>query len=268
MAAASRGCSRLRLPRPKTFLGLMSLQTGTELLSLLLVFNKATGIYGIFTLLTGFVPSALQVSLYILEVLMVATLAYLIPHIRKQSPFHNLALAWLYVIDSAVNAAYTTAFATIWYLANFHDARGPAGAEAGPTTERDEPEFDDIAPVDTGSIAVAAASGVNDSVASMVLIIGFTLMRIYFTLVIMAYARTILRCCIRTDDSGDVSDEIGKGRETNPFAEGAILGDGLKGKLGRIMVSVGRGYWLGSHIEDEEWAKDTGSKFPSRRMEV
>ncbi|KAK0714783.1 Inositolphosphorylceramide synthase subunit Kei1-domain-containing protein, partial [Lasiosphaeris hirsuta] len=251
---------RLRLPRPKTFLGLLSLQTGTELLSLLLVFNKATGIYGVLTLFTGFVPSALQVSLYILEVLMVALLAYLIPHIRQQSPFHNLALAWLYVVDSAVNAAYTAAFAAIWFLANFHDAEGPAGVDAGPTAKRDEPEFDDVAPLDTGSVAAAAVSSVNDSVASMVLVIGFTLMRIYFSLVIMAYARTILRRCMRANDPGDESGEVGKGRENSPFAEGATLGDGVKGKLGRIMVSVGRGYWLGSRMEDEEWVNDTGSK--------
>ena len=71
----------------------MSLQTGTELISLALVFNKATGVYGILTLFTGYSLSALQVSAYLGSLFVLATLCVCIPQIRKQSPLHNLALA-------------------------------------------------------------------------------------------------------------------------------------------------------------------------------
>ncbi len=119
------GCST-----PQSFLGLMSLQTGTELISLALLLNKVIGIYGLLAILTGYSLSALQLSMYIYSLLAVIALTYLIRHIRKQSPLENLALAWLYVADTIVNAGYTTAFAVTWYLATFHDPKGPAGAES------------------------------------------------------------------------------------------------------------------------------------------
>lgn len=229
----------------------MSLQTGTELASLVLAFNKATGFYGILTLFTGYVPSALQVSSYILSILIIAALAYLVPHVSKHSPFQVLALAWLYVIDTFVNVAYTSAFATTWYLATFHDPKGPAGKEAEMSGARDMAE---------GSVMGARTGTVDaDSVASMVLVVIFTLVRIYFAFVVTAFARMVLQRWIG-DEEGGVTEESESGAAPNPFAVGSALGEGWKGMMGRAMVSVGRGYWLGGRKE-EEWARAEGAKF-------
>ncbi|KAG7286932.1 hypothetical protein NEMBOFW57_006432 [Staphylotrichum longicolle] len=275
--------SRLRLPRPKvrsrrplspnnanetvltraimdiqSFLGLMSLQTGTELISIALLFNKATGFYGMLTSFTGYSLSALQVTAYLGSIFVLVTLALCLPHIRKQSPLENLALAWVYAIDTVVSAAYTTAFATSWYLATMHDPKGPAGAE----DDAGSPSNGEVQHDAAQAAQAKAGTGVHDTAASMVLIVLFTLVRVYFSLVVMAYARMVVLRFVdeRMGESEDVSDT-----SPDPFALGAPLGEGWKGKLGRAMVSIGRGYWLGGKKEDEEWARAVNSKFRSSR---
>ncbi|KAK4099293.1 DUF1753-domain-containing protein [Parathielavia hyrcaniae] len=250
----------LRLPRPRSFLGLMSLQTGTELISIALLFNKATGVYGLLTLLTGYSLSALQVTAYLGSIFVLATLALCLPHVRTQSPFHNLALAWVYAIDTLASAAYTAAFATTWYLATVHDPKGPAGAEQ----DAGSPSNGDVQHDDAQAAQVQAGTDVHDTAASMVLIVAFTLVRFYLSLVVMAHARMVL---LRFVDQrmGEAVDATGASTSADPFAVGAPLGEGWRGKLGRVMVSVGRGYWLGGKKEDEEWARAVSSKFRSSR---
>ncbi|KAK3293867.1 Inositolphosphorylceramide synthase subunit Kei1-domain-containing protein [Chaetomium fimeti] len=258
MSSTSR-CSWLRLPRPKACLGFMSLQTGTELISTALIFNKATGLYGLLTLFTGYSLSALQVTAYLGSILVLAALAICLPHVRRQSPLPNLALAWVYAVDTLVSAAYTAAFATTWYLAAFHDTKGPAGAEDDAATS---PSNGDVQHDEGQQAQVQAGTGVHDTAASMVLIVAFTLIRFYFSLVVMAYARTVLLRFVR--ESMPESEEVA-GVSPDPFAVGAPLGEGWRGKLGRAMVCIGRGYWLGGKKEDEEWARQVNSKFRSTR---
>jgi hypothetical protein len=234
----------------------LSLQTGTELISLALAFNKAAGIYGILTLLTGYAISALQVSAYLGSILVLVALAFCVPHIRTQSPFHNLALAWLYVLDTIVSAAYTCAFATNWYSGEYSVSIG--GDAALPHDGQVEQDASHTA-------QSKARSGVQDTAASIVLVIGFTLVRVYFSLVVMAYARTVLLRFV-DENMGETEQADPTGEAPHPFAVGAPLGGGLRGKLGRLMVSIGKGYWLGGRTADEEWTRDVSSKFKDSRQ--
>ncbi|KAK3906006.1 Inositolphosphorylceramide synthase subunit Kei1-domain-containing protein [Staphylotrichum tortipilum] len=256
--------SWLRLPRPKSFLGLMSLQTGTELISIALLFNKATGVYGMLTLFTGYSLSALQVTAYLGSIFVLITLALCLSHIRKQSPLENLVLAWVYAIDTVASAAYTTAFATSWYLATMHGgtAKGGSAAVGSPSDGDAQQERRD-------ETQTQQQPGTPDTAASMTLIIAFTLIRVYFALVVMAYARRVV---LRFADERMGEDDVesgggGDGGDTSadPFAAGAPLGEGWRGRLGRALVSVGRGYWLGGKKEDEEWARAVNSKFRGSR---
>ncbi|KAK1775738.1 Inositolphosphorylceramide synthase subunit Kei1-domain-containing protein [Copromyces sp. CBS 386.78] len=266
----SRGLlPRLRFPRPRTFLGFMSLQTGTELIALSLVFNRITGIYGFLALFTGFPLSFLQISLYLLSLLVVGALAYLIPHIRQQSPFQCLALAFLYAIDTVLNFAYVTFFATTWYFNQFHDPQGPASKgdipESASPSNGEGYEHDDAQ-----KNQLHKAVGVHESAASMCLVVLFTLIRIYLALVVCAYARAVVQRYVDMNSgwaggplgSGEVEDDNGKeeGHAPDPFVEGAPLGEGWQGKMGRVMVGFGRGYWLGGRKEDEEWAREIGGR--------
>ncbi|KAB5532658.1 Inositolphosphorylceramide synthase subunit Kei1-domain-containing protein [Coniochaeta sp. 2T2.1] len=250
MAASSRG-SWIYVPRPKTFLGLISLQTGTELIALSLVVNKATGAYGLLAIFTAYALSPVQLSLYLSSVFVLAALAFLIPHIRRHTPFHVLALAWLYVVDTVLNAAYVAAFAALWFAAPFHDPEGNAGKEAGPT--EGVPDGSDLDGAQQKQ--VNEGTGGQETAVSMVLVVLFTVaIRIYFSLVVAAFARSVV--VVAAD-----AEEEGKGMEDgNPFAVGRVGGEGWKGWLGRKMVAVGRGFWLGGK-EDEEWVRESGRKF-------
>jgi len=46
-----------------------------------------------------------------------------------------------------------------------------------------------------------------------------------------------------------------------PFAVDLPDGDGRKGRLGRLMVSFGRGYWL-DLAETEDWERNTHTRKP------
>ncbi|KAK0701621.1 Inositolphosphorylceramide synthase subunit Kei1-domain-containing protein [Lasiosphaeria miniovina] len=241
-----------------TFLGLFSVQTGSELISLALLFNRATGIYGILTLFTGYSVSALQVSLYVLSLLVVVALGYLIPHIRKQSPLQNLVLAWLYVIDTTANVAFTAAFATRWYNAALHDPKGPAGA--GDTDAKASPSNGEVQHDDGHAAQANADVGVQETVVSMSLAVAFVLVRVYFALVIMTFARMVLRR-FADENASQTEEGVVKGTPPDIFAVGSALGDGWKARLGRVLVSIGRGYWLGRPKEDEEWAQQVSTRF-------
>lgn len=279
----------------------MSLRTGTELITLSLLLNKVSGLYGLLALLTGFALSPLQLSMYIYSVLALVLTAFLSPHIRKQSPLQCLALAWVYILDSAVNAVYTAAFAVTWFLVisqHHSDAAtssavassGGAGKTMDTAAGFTSPEFN-VSHVDvvaapaagllTGQDAVAVGSpgrststttnpslghGVlqPESVPSIVVISLLWAARVYFVLVVMAYASSVLRHHLRSMSVARPSSPSKAGvgdMGLNPFAIGTQEGQGWRGRLGRAMVAVGRSYWLGGDEEDDSWADGLGGKF-------
>ncbi|KAI9821733.1 MAG: hypothetical protein M1827_002314 [Pycnora praestabilis] len=279
-----------RIPRPKTFLYLMSLRTGTELITLSLLLNKVSGLYGLLAIFTGFHLSPLQLSMYIYSVCALILTAFLAPHVRKQSPLQCLALAWSYAIDSLINAAYTAAFAVTWFLVisqHHSDAAGsPAPGSGGSTIDETAgftspkynvshvdivatPGEDAVAVGSPGVVTTAAGPSLGHGVLmteSMPSIVAISLLwaiRVYFILVIFSYARLVLRQHVYSRSSAQLHmhmDGAADDRVDNPFAEGTPEGQGWKGKLGRALLWVGQSYWLG-HDGDDEWAKGMGGKF-------
>ncbi|KUJ16237.1 DUF1753-domain-containing protein [Mollisia scopiformis] len=284
----------LRIPRPRAFLYVMSLRTGTELISLSMIFNKVTGFYGLLAVLTGFSLSPLQLSMYMYSVAALILLAILMPHIRKQSPFQCLALAWFYLIDTIVNTAFTAAFAVTWFLAISADAtnrplpNSPGSGTIGDTAGFTDPKYN-VSQVDViatpaagvaagqeavavGVAATAAAAGspslahgvgIEESIPSIIAVVFFTLIRVYFILVVMAYARQVLRGHLQAASSAKLhvhTDGSVESRADNPFAEGTQAGAGWRGKLGRLMVNIGENYWLGGS-PDDEWVKGLDGRF-------
>ncbi|GAO17379.1 hypothetical protein UVI_02038990 [Ustilaginoidea virens] len=211
----------LRAPRPQSLFGLVGLQTGTELISLALVFNKVTGVYGLLAILTGYQLSLLQLSTYIYSISVLGLLVYLIPHIRRQSTFECLALAWLYCLDTILNGAYTAAFGLDWYFAS--TTSEGAKSNAVPLTAIVVGGFEGL----RRETAVHGEVVPQETATSMLLIIGLTLIRVYFTAIVMGFAQ------------GPGVDE-----SEGPFAIDLPDGEGRRGRLGRLMVSFGRGYWM------------------------
>ena len=208
------------------------------------MFNKVTGVYGLLAILTGYQLSLLQLSTYVYSIGVLGLLIYLIPHIRRQSPFECLALAWMYALDTGINTAYTAAFGLDWYFTSTASEVSDAGDSQG---------------VIVGLEGLRKESAVHGKVVpqetamSMVFIAGVTLIRVYFTFIVMSYARQSLQKYMQLMilEGPGVDDYDG------PFAADLPDGDGRKGRLGRLMVSFGRGYWLG-HLDSGDWAPDAG----------
>ncbi|KAM5354183.1 hypothetical protein ACJ41O_000833 [Fusarium nematophilum] len=247
----SRFTRSLRVPRPKSLFGFISLQTATEVISLALVFNKVTGVYGLLAILTGYQLSLLQLSTYVYSIAVLVFLATLIPHVRRQSPFECLALAWLYIIDTAINAAYTAAFGLDWYFST-------QLTDSTDTTKADLPNF--VAEGMQGLRKETALHGKvipQETATSMLLIVASTLIRVYFCFVVMAYAKQVLQKYMQLMilEGPGVDDQEG------PFAEDLPDGEGRRGRLGRMMVSCGRDYWMDTRDSDE-WAPSLGPNKP------
>jgi hypothetical protein len=286
----------------QTFLYVMSLRTGAEMISLSMIFNKITGFYGLLAILTGFHLSPLQLSMYLYSLGALILLAFLMPHIRKQSPFQCLALAWFYLFDTLINTAFTSAFAVTWLLAISADNSGtsiPSSAPGSGTIDETagftNPKYnvskvDVIAtPVAGGQEAVAFATtvaraamgagsggspsighavGIEETIPSMMVVIVLTLVRVYFILVMMAYARQVLRQHIYSSSATKLHLHTESQADTpaeNPFAVGSPGGEGWRGKLGRAMVSVGESYWLGGQADDT-WMKSLDGRFRTTKV--
>ena len=267
----------------------MSLSTGASLITLSLLLNKVSGLYGLLALLTGYRLNALQLSMYIYSLFALALTAFLAPHIRTQSPLHCLALAWFYVIDSAINAIYTAAFGVTWFLvlAQHNASKKPSGPGAG--TIDDTAGFTSpiynvsnveviATPFATGQHAVAvgtpafAPAGANGSLGNAVLeregmnsigiIIALWTIRLYFCVIMLAFARMVLRQHMTVSGMKNISYTTASTDSRiaeNPFGVSKPEGQGWKGRLGRLFVSFGRTYWLGSDEEDG-WMTGVGGK--------
>lgn len=272
-----------RIPRPRSFLYLMSLRTGTELITLALLLNKLSGIYGLLALLTGLHLSLLQLSMYIYSFLALILTALLAPHIRTQSPFHCLALASFYICDSLVNAAYTAAFAVTWFLVisqQHSAATGNRPNTAGASTIDDTagftspafnvshvdiaitPGYEAVAVGMPGGLATTAGEpslghGVlqPESINSIVAVCALWAIRVYFVLVVMSYARFVLQKHSGSPSASHTGGATHKDSAylDNPFAPHLPEGKGWQGRLGRAMVGVARGYWLDTEEGDEAW---------------
>ena len=274
----------LHIPRLKTFLYFISLRSGTELITLSLLLNKVSGLYGLLALVTGFHLSPFQLSMYIYSVLALILTAWLAPHIRTQSPFQCLALAWVYILDTLVNALYTAAFAVTWFLmVSLHNSdalgSGPTNAPGSSTIDDTagftSPKYDNVSHVDVSDgkgdepIAVAqpgyasTAPGPSlghgvfqpESWSSITVICFLWALRCYFVFVMMSYARVVLRQhvilrlrAMTNLHTGNKSLDCIE----DPFALHLSAGKGLRGKIGRAMTRVGRSYWLGASDDGVE----------------
>ncbi|ODA79712.1 hypothetical protein RJ55_05306 [Drechmeria coniospora] len=239
----------LRTPRPKSLLGLVSLQTGTELISLALVFNKVTGVYGLLAILTGYQLSLLQLSTYLYSIAVLGLLIYLIPHVRRQNPFECLTLAWLYLLDTAINGAYTAAFGVEWYFASTANQR--AGSPSSPPPLLVVEGLRGPGQGDDGY----GKSMPPETATSMLLIAGLTLVRVYFSIVVMAFARQVLQRYMQMM----ILEGPGVDEHEGPFAIDLPDGDGRRGRFGRLMLSFGRGYWL-DVAELDDWERNAHRK--------
>jgi len=116
----------------------------------------------------------------------------------------------------------------------------------------------------------AESSGIldNQSMNSIGVIVALWTIRAYFCLVMLSWARFVVRqhIAVVSVRSGQYSN-ASKGLADDPFAESKPEGQGWKGKLGRFMIALGRTYFLGADgdSDDENWVQSVGRKFGSHK---
>jgi hypothetical protein len=275
----------------------MSLRTGTEMICLSLLFNKIAGFYGLLAILTGFKLDAMQLSLYLYSVAALILVALLMPHIRRQSPFECLVLAWFYFFDTIINCAYTAGFAFTWFMAvsasspnteggvpsgapgsgTINDTAGftspkykvsEVGVVASPGTNLDGSQ--DAAAIGLAAVTTAVTENTGlqhgvqmvESIPSLVIIVLLTLIRVYFVLIMLAYARQVIQQYRYTASPARANILTGGSAEDGVFDSSMSQTPGWKAKLGRIMVWPAREYFLGGPVDDD-WAKGVNSRFTS-----
>jgi len=277
----------------------MSLRTGTTLITLLNTINKVSGLYGILALLTGFSLSSLQLSMYLYSLIALALLVYLSPHIRQASPLQNLLLAYFYLLDSVINMLYTAFFSLAWFtVLSSPSAAGnvPGGSTIDSSSGFTSPEHN-VSHVDV-SPGTGAVVGHNDAkststnggqgqghvtttflqpgtMASVSVILGLWAIRVYFILIVFAYARLCVRQAVATQSATGLtqlaapSTSDGNELAENPFSASKELGAGWRGRLGRTLTSFGSRFWLGKE-EEGEWVRmelgDRGGKKRGRKQ--
>lgn len=203
-----------------------------------------------------------------------------------------LALAWVYVGDAVINSVYTLLFGLGWFvlLAQHLDEpmsdAGAGGAEKmmNETAGFTDPVYPSAGRVDVvtspshsiagGQKATAYATSSGDmgsallergSVASIAVLGLLWVVRVYFCLIVMAYARSMLRrhIAVTSNESYSSSSEDATMAE-NPFHGAADW----RSKLGRAMLMLPSSrYWLGrdGSGDGNEWTKGTSGRFEAGR---
>ena len=183
-----------------------------------------------------------------------------------------------------MNAAYTAIFAATWFLvvsSHHHEEGGAKGT--GQKGHGEGPEFKNVSSVDVvvgpdqgipGGKAEAVTAGnpgasasvghgvlQPESISSILAVVALWAVRVYLVLVVMSYARLVLRRHVAAT-SRNRPELYGGSKSSSmledPFARHLPEGKGWKGKLGRFMLSLGRGYWLEVEEGDEGVWEDIG----------
>lgn len=162
--------------------------------------------------------------MYLWSVLVFTLVCYLGAHIRKQSPLQNLVLAWIYLLDTVINAAYTALFGLTWFitlaqhLSPAESGEGGIASAPGGETINDTAGFTDPEhkvdkvevitnaspskfPGQEGVALGVSGDGSNishaifdsGSIMSLSIIGALWFIRVYCVIIVMSYARRVLR---------------------------------------------------------------------------
>ena len=208
--------------------------------------------------------------MYIYSFLALLLLTYLYPGIRTRDPLRCLALAWVFILDTLVNAVYTTVFAITWFrvLAGHGSAAdgigGPGSVLMNGTAGFTKPAFNvssvdvvtigeggfkeeavalgAVAEVPAGANAMArlpsaVAGFAQEESLSSALVVALWMLRLYLMVVVMSFAQEVLDRRVAVEKGWKPD---GSGTNGEAFEEM----EGWKGRVGRVVLKVGKGYGL------------------------
>ena len=105
----------------------------------------------------------------------------------------------------------------------------------------------------------------SESLNSIGIIIALWTVRLYFCIIMLGWARMVIRQHIALASSKNTSYTSASATSDlaeNPFDTSKPEGQGWHGKLGRFFISLARSYWLGKD-EDDSWMYSMKFKAPT-----
>lgn len=180
---------------PKSFLFIMPLQIGAEIICGLGIFNRASGFYGFLSLFTGHPLSALEWILNLLSMAFLPLYVLAFWAVKQRNALFTVLFAYVYSIDTIASVFFTTSFSVVWFstaalsisenhmmAGNKHNLNSTAnGTDPSSSSRPLQTNFD------------KSASLASETAVSMIMPIGLLMLRLYFSLIILAYARLLVR---------------------------------------------------------------------------
>ncbi|KAJ9112806.1 hypothetical protein QFC20_002134 [Naganishia adeliensis] len=170
-----------------SFLGVLDIKSGAQIILLFGVLNKVAGVYGLLSAFTGGTIGQLSFYIYSTATLAVAVLG--IRAVSAESSSKVLKLSHLYIVDHVIQTFYTLGFARHYWYEVPHDGRRVVNSQAQEDLIRlavSRGEVSDKMPDNIAEIARGLWEK-EEGTARVVLFLSW-LIKIYFILVLYSYA--------------------------------------------------------------------------------
>ncbi|KAK9454143.1 Inositolphosphorylceramide synthase subunit Kei1-domain-containing protein [Dipodascopsis uninucleata] len=160
-------------------MGFVPIAVGAELITMFAIANKASGIYGLLSIVTGHPITAPQLLMNVLSVILLISFLFALHSIRKQNALPVVAYSYIYFFDMLANVAFTIYFSVTWFR-HFDEKTSEDGNNNG-----------------GDSLNVASERGLSITVIVLALVA-----KIYFCFVLFGFARLLVRKSDLRPDNG------------------------------------------------------------------
>jgi hypothetical protein len=258
---------------PRSFLFFIPLYVGAEVIIALGIFNKLSGFYGILSIFTGHPITAIEWILNLVSLALLPLYVMAFINISKKNALRMLVFAYVYAFDTLSSVGFTIFFSTHWFKVAKISKVNTGGSSLSPSmTESIASVTETLASVteQVTSVASAAVTSVltnvtaikadgelaadivrreteavlnksaslpQETAVTILITVGLLMVRIYFTLVIIGYARLLVR-------------------QQNLRSHNGQPKGSLSAKLQYLAISVAEPFWTGN-----SWS--SGSRSPS-----
>ncbi|KAA8915879.1 hypothetical protein TRICI_001972 [Trichomonascus ciferrii] len=224
---------------PKAFLFFFPLHLGAELIIAIGLLNKASGFYGILSIFTGHPLSVMEWILNILSLVTLPLYIMAFQTIHTRNALRMVLFAYLYTIDTLCSVGFSVYFCVHWFTekakvvaasgsesssSGSGDVTTSAAASMATNASADVYRRDSAA--DSNAIN-KSASLPQETATTITITVVFLLVRLYFNLIILAYARQLVR-------QQNLRPHNGSNQST------------LKGRVQYIALSIAQSFWTGS----------------------
>lgn len=181
---------------PRSFLFVIPLQVGAEIIAACAILNKVSALYGLGALFTGHGLTPMQWIMNLVSAAMLPLVIWGYSSIQHRRSLRVLAFAHFYILDTLVSLGFTIYFIVYWFAIAGKASNNPPSRTGVVTgTSNSYRNLNARASSDSGD-----AAGLDKSVAvgqelalTIVATTIFLVIRFYFMMCILGYARLLTR---------------------------------------------------------------------------